>query len=114
MPAARMAASAGPRPAGNFPVDRDAVRPDFRQLFHKLQRRFNHQVHIQRPGRQPAHGTHHQRPKGDGRYKMPVHHINVEGIDPGGFGGGDVPVQAGKVRRQNRSAEFKHGVPPAG
>ena len=100
------------RPAGHLPVDRDTVDADGGQLRHKLLRDFHHQVYVQRFGRHPAQRAGHQRAKGDGGHKMPVHHVDVEHIDARGLGRADILTKAGKVRRQDRGAEFKHGSPP--
>ena len=89
------------RPAQNLVVDRNTLHAQGCQFLHKIQGRFHHQVHIQRLPGQSAHGADHPGTKGDGRHKMAVHNIDVEGIRPSGIGSLHVPGQMGKICCQN-------------
>ena len=65
-------------------------------------RRFHHQMNVQRQTGHLAHGTHHQRAKGDVRHKHAVHHVQVYVVRTALLRRANLVGQMAKISRQYR------------
>ena len=61
----------------------------------------DHQMHVQRQAHQRTQRPHHARPEGDVGHKAPVHHVHLDGVNPGSFGLAGLLAQPRKIGRQD-------------
>ncbi len=60
---------------------------------------FDHQMHVQYPGRYLTRRLDHQRANGDIGDKMPIHDIDMDNLSTGLIHGPDLISQSGKISR---------------
>jgi hypothetical protein len=54
-------------------------------------------VDVQWQLHQPTQRAHHARPEGDVGHEAPVHHVHLNGVNPGGFGLASLLAQPRKI-----------------
>lgn len=84
-----------------FPMNADLVGPRVGKSLQMALRLDDHQVNVQRQRRHAAHRAHDQRPHRDVRHELPIHHINMNQITPGGLGFLNLLAQPGEIGREN-------------
>ena len=97
-----------------FGMDRQDVGAGLREGGqHGIDRR-DHEVDVERQLGVRPQGPNHVRTDGQIGDEMPVHHVDVDEIGPGGFQRADLLAQDGEIAGENRGGNpnrLLHGVP---
>ena len=90
-------------------VKHDEIRPGIAKFADVAVRPVDHEMHIQKHLRMPAHGLHDRDADRDIRHKNAVHHVNMDVVRTAGLDLTDVIPQRAEVRRENGRCNFRHG-----
>jgi len=89
-----------------FHMDRDHVRARFHERRDVAVRFLDHQVHIERPGRDVPDRPDDRRPDRDVRHEVPVHHVDVNEIRAAAFDGRNVAAEGREVGGEDGGSDL--------
>ena len=73
-------------------------------------RLFDHQVHVERPGRDALDRADDRRANGDVRHEVAVHHVDMDQVGAAPFDRGDVAPEVREVCREDRRRDCRIGA----
>src|SRR5690606_1511652 len=85
---------------GCLDMERQRVSARLGKVLQVAVRLGDHQVNVERQVRHRADGLDDDRPHGNVRYKVPIHHIDMDEVSSGSFRGPDLIAEAREVCRQ--------------
>ena len=86
-------------------VHRDPRRSRVDERGQVVVRVVEHQVHVQRDGRDPVNGAHHRRANRQVGHEVAVHHVDVQQVGAAALDGGDVLPERREIRGQQRRSD---------
>ena len=88
-------------------MDGDDIRPRLAEVLHIAHRAVDHQVDIQRQGRDSPDGLHYRDADGDVGHEQAVHHVHMEVVGAGDPA--DIPLQICKICGKDGWGNLDHG-----